>query len=109
MFVADNGAIPRSADRGLIEALKATPTARPINGIPRSADRGLIEALPAPGRTPPQFQFRDQLIAASLKQEPFRLMAKSRETIPRSADRGLIEAPQRAVALAQLSKNSAIS
>ncbi len=42
-------AIPRSADRGLIEASSPVARSVTVTSIPRSADRGLIEArLPSP-------------------------------------------------------------
>jgi len=84
--------IPRSADRGHIEAplraypcacqsrafrdqlIAATlklgnnhPRAKGPRAIPRSADRGHIEAVKAAAIVTKSFAFRDQLIAATLK------------------------------------------
>ena len=57
---------PRSADRGLIEAPGLPTSQHLIRRFPRSADRGLIEAPVAFRKRNPS-DFRDQLIAASLK------------------------------------------
>ena len=60
--------LPRSIDRGLIEALEASRYSTSSEMLPRSIDRGLIEADGIPSqRAAAPCGFRDLLIAASLK------------------------------------------
>src|ERR1035437_166427 len=63
-----NGVIfPRSRDRGLIEADRTDPCVMPRRLFPRSRDRGLIEARPLTEHPSWTLDFRDHVIAASLK------------------------------------------
>ena len=77
---------PRSADRGLIEAVASQLGISPSTPFPRSADRGLIEAWSSCGPR-----------------------CASATAFPRSADRGLIEAQFATTALPVYDLISAIS
>ena len=71
--------------------------------FPRSIDRGLIEARNRrilPDDT--AHNFRDQLIAASLKHKGNLFQMAPGMKFPRSIDRGLIEARVREIAMRQL-------
>ena len=86
--------LPRSIDRGLIEAAWRTRTRRyrPCT-LPRSIDRGLIEATSRrESAIRSGYPFRDLLIAASLKLGQPRGHRYFDVPLPRSIDRGLIEA-----------------
>ena len=74
--------------------MSAIRIALPICPLPRSIDRGLIEACFARSVFPRAGDpFRDLLIAASLKLRDARFEGRSlRGALPRSIDRGLIEA-----------------
>ena len=85
--------LPRSIDRGLIEAIKAQKRRKRANKAFRdqliAASLKLIVAFPSRSVV---FSFRDQLIAASLKLTNQQAGADKDQPLPRSIDRGLIEA-----------------
>jgi len=85
-------AIPRSADRGHIEAEPLL-----LGRVPVLAFRDQLIAATLKRRnefvpTCPEFPFRDQLIAATLKLPLLGIPRELLADIPRSADRGHIEA-----------------
>ncbi len=85
--------LPRSEERGLIEADSALGLGGERFTLPRSEERGLIEAsrasAPRPRRAAP---FRVQKNAASLKRAGSSAGRRGGRHLPRSEERGLIEA-----------------
>ena len=68
--------IPRSHERGHIEAVTGYTADRPGAEIPRSHERGHIEAQRRPhGACEPAGRFRAHMSAATLKHAPFRLLS----------------------------------
>ena len=91
-MTSDLTLLPRSIDRGLIEAKLNSGRPLSLFRLPRSIDRGLIEAVPLSPGGPGGPSFRDLLIAASLKHLRTHGQRHQFSQLPRSIDRGLIEA-----------------
>ena len=84
--------LPRSKERGLIEASRLTSLGSGSAALPRSKERGLIEAVGRRSIQSPRQTFRVQKNAASLK-HTLRFTAYGiLPGLPRSKERGLIEA-----------------
>ena len=87
-----SAALPRSIERGPVEAEKRSRVLLESISLPRSIERGPVEARVTRWRPLAWCPFRAQLSAAPLKPGHPRNSTVSRKTLPRSIERGPVEA-----------------
>ena len=91
-FAFRNWSLPRSKERGLIEACGTPIQLVGMVPLPRSKERGLIEAGTGLSMAVLSMAFRVRKNAASLKPPSGRVYWAHTASLPRSKERGLIEA-----------------